>query len=97
MRAEDHLLMNGGNARLLCDPRRREHDGLASEPDYAIVRRVHAGQDVDERGLARSVVPHEDMDLPWEQVEIDLVEGERTGEPLGYRFSDEQGPQSASP
>jgi hypothetical protein len=47
---------------------------------------VHAGNDLDQRRLARAVLAEENMHLARLHVEIDAVERERTGKLLGKIF-----------
>ena len=73
--------------------RQRVHAGTHRaivEPDFAGVRRIDAGQDLDQRRLAGAVLAEQRMDLAAAQIEIDRVERERSGEMLGQAGDLEQ-------
>ncbi len=57
-------------------------DGAAGEPDLAGVGRVDPRQNLDQRRLAGAVLAEQRVDLAAPDVEIDVVERERRGEPL---------------
>ncbi len=56
------LLVDDGDPGRLGLGRAAEVDGLAAELDHAGVAAVHAAHDLDQRGLARAVLPHERVD-----------------------------------
>src|SRR6266540_2206954 len=62
---------------------RRERDGFALQQDLPLVCRVGAGDDVDQRRFAGSVLAEDDMDLTPAQVEVDIPQGDDAGEALG--------------
>ena len=47
---------------------------LAADPDLAFVSRMHAGDDLDQGGLAGAVFTQERMHLTRAHVEINMVE-----------------------
>src|SRR5262245_3827583 len=58
-------------------------DGPPGEADVAGVCGVDAGEDLDQRRLPGTVLAEQRMDLAAPQVEVDAVESEGAGEPLG--------------
>ena len=75
--AERDLLVHGGNAHVLGVLRGLDGDRavVALEVDVAAVLLVDAGQDLDERGLARAVLAHEGVDLARTEREVDVLQG----------------------
>ena len=55
----------------------------------ALVRHVVAGEDLDEGGLPRAVLPQQRVDLTVLDGEIDALEGSHPAEGLGETFSEE--------
>ena len=64
--------------------------GRSLKADFAGVRLVDARQDFYQRGLARAVLAEQRMDFAASDVEIDVVERERSGEALGEAGDVEQ-------
>ena len=56
---------------------------LSVEEDLALIGLVHAVEDLHQRALAGTVLAQECVDLTGEQVEIDIVVGEHSGESFG--------------
>ena len=54
------------------------------EPEFAGVGGIGAGDDVDQRRLARAVLAEQDVDLAGPKVEVDAVERDHAGEELRY-------------
>ena len=75
--AERDLLVHGGDAHVLRVLRGLDGDRavVALEVDVAAVLLVDAGQDLDERGLARAVLAHEGVDLARAKREVDVLQG----------------------
>ena len=63
---------------------------LAADQDLPRIDGIHAGQRLDERGLARTVLTHERVDLTRQQPEIDRVErlDAREGDGHAAHFDD---------
>jgi hypothetical protein len=60
-----------------------EGDRLAVDADLALVRALHAVQDLHERGLARAVLTDDGMDVTLGHAQVDVAVGHDAGEPLG--------------
>ena len=82
VRAEVHLLVHGTDAQALRLERRARLDGLAAQADGAGVGGVHAGEHLDERGLAGAVLPHQRMHFAGEQAQAGAVQGTHAEELL---------------
>ncbi len=80
VRAQVDLLVHGGDPGVLGIGGVREHARLAGDDDRPAVDRVHAGEGLDESGLAGAVLAHERVDLAAAKAEVDAVEGEHAGE-----------------
>ena len=52
--------------------------------DAAAVGAMRAAKDADERRLAGPVLAHHRMNLAWPHFKVDIVEGDRRVEALGY-------------
>ena len=76
VRAEVDLLIHGGNAALLGLQRGVVAHGPfnALHADLARLKIVHAGQTLDQRGLASAVFAHQRMDLALAKGEIHMVQ-----------------------
>jgi len=81
--AEGQVLVDGGDAELGDVARPRDHDRLAVEDDLPGVRVVDAGDDLDQRRFACSVVADQGDDLAGKDLEVDAVEGLHGPEALG--------------
>src|SRR2546422_11443960 len=68
-----------------------ELDGRPAQEDVAGVGAERASDDVDERGLARTILAEQDVDLSGSQIEVDAVERLYTGEPLAHPAQAEEG------
>ena len=64
VREEAQLLMDDRDATASRLGRGAERDGLAADEDSPASGATGPGEDLDERALARSVLPHEPMDGP---------------------------------
>ena len=62
--------------------RQRQRHRLAVDLQLALVGRVEAGQDLDERRLARAVLAEQAVDLAAVDRQVDVVERPRTAEGL---------------
>jgi hypothetical protein len=88
--AQRQVLVHG------CDPeggrglRAADVHRLAGEEDLALVGRVGAGDDLDQRGLAGAVVADEGDDLAGGDLEVDLRQGLHGAEPLADPLQPEQ-------
>ena len=82
---EGELLRDDGDAPALGFGDAREANDLAPEPDRALVgpAREVAGQDPDERALARPVLAAQGVDLPALEIQVDGVQGANSREILG--------------
>ncbi len=87
MRAEAELLVDRGDAAILCFPRREVVDNDAIERDRAGIGLEDAGDKVDPRALARAVLADQAVNLSCQDLKGDAVQndvaGERLGEPVG--------------
>ena len=61
---------------------RAEIDRRTVEQDAPLVGRVEPVEDVHQRRLARTVLPEQCVHFPRLEVEVDVVVGEHSGEPL---------------
>ena len=66
------------------DPRPNRRDAPAG------LRRVEAGEDLDERRLARTIAAEQPVHLAAAHGEIDIVERERPAEALGELFDNQR-------
>ena len=83
IRIGSRVLVDGGDAILLGDDGVAHDHLLALENDLAAVRLMHAGQRLDERGLARAVLADEGVYLSGAQVELHAVQSLDAREYLG--------------
>src|SRR2546427_9038427 len=88
---EAELLEYGADAALPRVVDGAELDGRPAQEDVAGVGAERASDDVDERGLARTILAKQDVDLSGSQIEVDAVEGLYTGEPLAHPAQAEEG------
>src|SRR2546428_13955737 len=88
---EAELLEYGADAALSRVVDGAELDGRPAHEDVAGVAAERASDDVDERGLARTILVKQDVDLSWSQIEVDAVERLYTGEPLAHPAQAEEG------
>lgn len=72
-------------------------DLLAVELDRTLVGMVDAGNHLDEGRLPRAVVPHQAHDLSRVDLEIDVIHGRKTAEPLGETAQLQHGLRHYSP
>src|SRR5262249_52292923 len=61
--AKGKVLIDDFDALFACFDRAMEMDGLALDAEFAAVGRKIAGDALDQRGLARAVVPHQPKHL----------------------------------
>ena len=76
-------------AEVLVDERNRQATQRAgrvvsAELDAAGIKRVNAGEDLDQRGLARAVLAEQRQDLAGAKLEVHVIERQRAPEALGY-------------
>ena len=71
--------MHGRDAGLKGRLGRRQPDRHAVEEDLARIRREQAGQNLDQGGLARSILAEEGVDFAGLQVEVDVHQGVDAG------------------
>src|SRR5256712_11283106 len=88
---EAELLEYGADAALPRVVDGAELDGRPAQEDVAGVGAERASDDVDERGLARTILAEQDVDLSGSQIEVDAVERLYTGEPLAHPAQAEEG------
>src|SRR5262249_3601197 len=72
---EREVLVDGLDAGALRIARACEPHGLPAHPDRPAVVGVHAGEDLDQRGLARAVVAEQADDLAGKQLTRHVVDG----------------------
>ena len=67
-----------------------EEDLLSLDEYPALVRHVHTGDDLDQRGFSGAVFPHQCVNLAFSQLKLHIVQGRNTGESLGdvFQFQD---------
>jgi hypothetical protein len=80
---EDRFLMDRGDAGLEGGMRRRQHDGLAGNPDLAFVRLIDAGHGLHQRRLAGTVLADQCGHLSRIEAQPHLVERTYTGKGFG--------------
>jgi hypothetical protein len=86
-----HQLLEHG-----ADPQRpgmmdgRQVDSLAAELDPSGVGTQRSGNDRDERRLARTILAEKNVHLARPKLEIDIVQRQDTGKPLGDPFEPEE-------
>src|SRR5256712_10539155 len=88
---EAELLEYGADAALPRVVDGAELDGRPAQEDVACVGAERASDDVDERGLARTILAKQDVHLSGSQIEVDAVERLYTGEPLAHPAQAEEG------
>ena len=76
------LLVNAGNAELVCARGREVRDALAVDVNAPTIRLVRAGDDLDERRVARAVLTEQRMHLARSQVKRHALE--RAHRPEGF-------------
>jgi hypothetical protein len=79
---QPRLLLDDGDAASPRVGRPADRHGLTVDDDRAAIGFVDAGQDLDERALAGPVLADEGVRFAGEQVERDILDGERRAEPL---------------
>ena len=79
---EHEVLEHHADAGLDRVGRRVQGDLLAVDLDRARVRRLHAVEDLHQRRLAGAVLPDDRVDGAAPDVDVDVVVGDHTGEPL---------------
>ena len=82
VRHKVEFLVDHGDALAQGIDGRFEGDGLAFESDLAFVRRVDAGNDLHQRGLARAVLAHQSVHRAGAQREANVVQSNNTGKAL---------------
>ena len=70
--AQREILEDGGDAEVERGAGLGQRDGLAVESDRAGARRMHAGEDLDQRRFAGAVVADQRHDLAGVHVEVDV-------------------------
>jgi hypothetical protein len=89
--AEVELLVHRGDADAQGGVRTCKRDRLAVEQDLAGVGAVDAGQELDQRRLAGSVLPEQDVNLAGPHVEVHVCQCLDTWERLRQSSSREDG------
>jgi hypothetical protein len=80
---EPEILVHEAHAELAELPdRERQPHGLAVDPELTGLRLVEPGEHLDQRRLARAVLPEEAVDLPGEHVQVDAAQRLRPAEAL---------------
>src|SRR4051812_36488845 len=74
VRQQIDLLVDGGNAGLNRRLGRAWRDLFAADPDDASIAREHAGDHLDQRGLAGAVLTEQRMDLAGAKREVDRLQ-----------------------
>src|SRR5438874_2291107 len=78
------MLVDGFDAELPRVLRVQVFDFCRADPDFALVRLVDAAEDLDQRAFACAVIADQGDDLPWMQIERNLVERLHATEVFGY-------------
>ena len=78
------LLVHGRDAQLDRRLGRRDLDRLAEPRDLALVGAMHAGEHLDQRRLARAVLPEDAVNLAREHLQVDAAQGLDAGEGLRH-------------
>jgi hypothetical protein len=81
-RDEHEVLVHHADARVDRILRGREGDGLAVQPELALVGLVQPVQDVHQRRLAGAVLTEQRVNLAARQLEVDMVVGDDARERL---------------
>ena len=81
-RDQVHLLVDRADPGCLRVQRPGEGHRLAAVHDRALVRLMHAGEDLDEGGLSRPVLPDQGVNLPCAQLDRHIRERQDAGKPL---------------
>ena len=81
-RDEHEVLVHHADARVDRVLRGRERDGLAVQPDLALVGLVQPVEDVHQRRLAGAVLTEQRVNLAARQFEVDMVVGDDARERL---------------
>ena len=81
------LLVDEGHRR----PRPHVVDALAAQEDFAAVWLVYAGEQLDQRRLARAVGAQQRVDLALAKVEVNFVHGQRPAEALRHAAEAQDG------
>lgn len=79
---QTEFLEDGGNSPRSRQARREARKRLAGEEEGAFVPAEGPGDDVDEGGLSRTVFAEENMHFARHQVEVHVLERDRTGKSL---------------
>ena len=84
------VLVDGGNPTGSGITGAAEENLLSLDKDLALLRHMHAGDDLDERRFSGAVFPHQRVNLALSQLELHVVQSRDTGEPLGdvFQFQD---------
>lgn len=88
---DGQVLVDGLDAVLPGALRPCEPDGLAVQPDLALVRGDRTGESLDQAGLAGAVVADDGEDLAGQQVEVGAVDGGDMAVPLDQAAGLEHG------
>src|SRR3984957_16815996 len=73
-RRESQSLIHGLDARFARGDRRGEVNDFSTKPNLAGVGNDRAAKSLDQRRLARAIVPNDGEDLAWKEVEVGVVE-----------------------
>jgi hypothetical protein len=82
LRKQQQFLVNRGDAALARLARGERLEPLVADPDGSGIGSVHAGDDLDERGLARAVLPEQRVDLTRPNLKVDVLQHANAGERL---------------
>ena len=86
LRHQREFLKHGAHAELACMVHRVNYGRLAAQMDRSARRPVKAGDDLDQRRLARAVLAEQHVHFARAHVEIDAIERERAGKLLREIF-----------
>src|SRR5262249_3239909 len=82
MLGERQILVHGLDSERAGFPRIRDRDRFALEQHFSAVSLVDAGDDLDQRCLAGSVVTDDRMDLVWTEREVAFTKRHHAAEAL---------------
>ena len=77
------MLVHHANSEFQRPTRAVDDGGLALDGDVTLVRLVEAVQNAHECGLPRAILPHDGVDLPGADRQVDAIVGHDAGEALG--------------
>ena len=89
---EGELLVDRDDAGALGVVGRRKNDRLAEQLDFARIRALGAGQNLEQRRLASAILAQERMDLRRSHFEMDVLQRKHAGKALADASHFEDGP-----